>query len=121
MRRDRLTFGTKKRAARGLNDALDPKTAPPAGPASAVVNTQPLLVIIRRFRRTAKVKQVVEARVTAVIQRDGAAELDGLGQHRANRAEQTSDLIHGQSARGCAGRNPCAKQGFARVNVPYPR
>src|SRR6266498_3188780 len=85
----RLAARTKKRAARGLHDALDPATAPPAGPASAVVNPQPLLEIIRRVRRMTKVKQVVGAMALAVIPRDGAAELDGLGQHRANRAEQT--------------------------------
>src|SRR6185436_9375428 len=64
-----LASWTIKRAASGLHDALDRTAATSARLTGAIVNSQPLLIIIRRVRRTAKVKQAVAILVLAMIQR----------------------------------------------------
>ena len=80
-----------KRAAPGLPDALYQAAAIRAGSPRAIINPQPLLVIIRCARRPAEIKKPVRP-APAKIQRHGAAAFDGFGQHFTNRPPKPRDL-----------------------------
>ena len=73
-----LALGTKEGAAGGLHDPFDRTSTLSAWFAGAIVNAQPFLIKIWRVRRAAKIEKTIVFAFAGIIQRDGAAALNGI-------------------------------------------
>jgi hypothetical protein len=89
-----------------------------AGP---IVNTQSFLVVVWHTLSPTEVKQTVARIGAAMIQLNGAAETNGLGEHSANSRHQTSDLGAIEFVGAKAGRDPSEEERLARVDVSDTR
>ena len=81
-----LATRTKECAAGGLHTLLDGSSASVAWLPGAIVNAEAFLVEIRGAGRAAEVEKSIVEPGAGVIQRDGAAALNGLSEDSADGA-----------------------------------
>ncbi len=87
-----------------------------AGLSRTIINPQPLLIKIRRIRRLSEIEQAVRFSVRK-FQLHRAAEFHRLGQNSPDGPPQFFGLRQGQFAGRKLGRNFCAKECFAGIDV----
>ena len=108
-----LAMRAIKCAAGGLDNSFDRRATGATGFSGAVVNAQSFF--IKLLADGVGIKETVAIR--AIVQRDGAAGVDGFEQGFANRVAQPRDLRRLQTPGGQLRRNLRAKKRFAGVDV----